>query len=500
MNDEQRVSLAGSERTPAPDARPIGGLDAAQRIEVTVVLRRRAPAPAGADPDDVRLVRETLTSMGLEVTGVDAPSRRMKVVGTLAELQEAFGTALENVESTHPKTGEPVTHRHRTGMLSVPASLGGVIQAVLALVDRPQARAHIVFADPKAVATSYTPVDLGAIYNFPAGTDGTGQTVAIIELGGGFAMADLDTYFTGLGVETPSVTAVSVDGASNQPGQDPSGADGEVMLDIEVAGALAPQAKFLVYFAPNTDAGFLNAIADAAHADPAPTAISISWGESEDSWTSQARTALDDAIADAVALGVTVTAAAGDSGSSDTPGGGSAPHVDFPASSPHALACGGTTLRADTSSGVVSSETVWNDGADGATGGGVSDVFALPQWQKTATDETTSGRGVPDVAGDADPRTGYRVRVDGTETVIGGTSAVAPLWAALVCRLSEALGGTLGLLQKLYADAQPGKATPGFRDITDGDNGAYQAAPGWDPCTGLGSPDGEALLQLLRQP
>jgi kumamolisin len=502
MTNENRVPLPGSERAAARDARPIGGLDAGQQIEVTVVLRRRAPAPAAADPDDVALVRETLTGMGMQVTSVDPPTRRMKVTATIAQLQDVFGAAMENVESTHPTTGARVTHRHRTGTLSVPASLNGVVQAVLGLDDRPQARSHIVFADPKAVTTSYTPVELGSIYRFPAGTDGSGQTIAIIELGGGFDNVDLDTYFAGLGIPTPSVTAVSVDGASNQPGQDPSGADGEVMLDIEVAGALAPQAKLLVYFAPNTDAGFLDAVADAAHATPTPAAISISWGASEDSWTPQARTALDDAIVDAVALGVTVTAAAGDSGSSDTPGGGTTAHVDFPASSPHALACGGTTLRADASSGAVSSETVWNNGAGGgATGGGVSDVFPLPQWQKAATRGTAQGRGVPDVAGDADPRTGYRVRVDGTDTVIGGTSAVAPLWAALACRLSQALGDNLGLLQpKLYAGAQPGQPSPGFRDITEGDNGAYQAGPGWDPCTGLGVPDGEALLAALGRP
>ena len=151
----------------------------------------------------------------------------------------------------------------------------------------------------------------------PTDADGSGQTIAIIELGGGFDQADLDAYFSGLGITGPTVTAVGVDGATNVPGGDPNGADGEVLLDIEVAGALAPGADQVVYFAPNTDAGFLDAVSQAAHADPTPVAISISWGQSEDSWTAQARTAMDDAMADAAALGVTVTAAAGDDGSTD---------------------------------------------------------------------------------------------------------------------------------------------------------------------------------------
>src|SRR6185437_6464905 len=188
----------------------------------------------------------------------------------------------------------------------------------------------------------------------------------------GFDSADLDTYFGSLQITTPSVEAVGVDGAANTPGQDPNGADGEVMLDIEVAGALAPQAKILVYFAPNTDAGFLDAVSTAAHATPTPAAISISWGQSEDQWTAQARTAFDQALQDAAALGVTTTVAAGDDGSSDRVGDGKA-HVDFPASSPHALACGGTRLEANASTGAVQSETVWNNGTGrGATGGGVS--------------------------------------------------------------------------------------------------------------------------------
>jgi kumamolisin len=277
-----------------------------------------------------------------------------------------------------------------------------------------------------------------------------------------------------------------------------------VLLDIEVAGAIAPKADVVVYFAPNTDAGFVDAISQAAHASPTPTAISISWGQSEDDWTAQARDAMDSALADAAALGVTVTAASGDDGSSDRAASGV--HCDFPASSPHILGCGGTTLQADPSSGTVTSETVWNGGSSGgSTGGGVSDVYPVPDWQTSAGVPTRSGggrrgtgRGVPDVAGNADPSTGYQVYVDGQDQVFGGTSAVAPLWAGLIARLAQSVGHSLGLLQPtLYAGAA-GQAAKGFRDITDGDNGAYAAGPGWDACTGLGVPDGTALLDVLR--
>ena len=328
--------------------------------------------------------------------------------------------------------------------------------------------------------------------------------IAIIELGGGFGESDLTTYFGGLGLPTPTVHAVGVDGAKNVAGKDPNGADGEVLLDIEVAGAVAPGAHQKVYFAPNTDAGFVDAIAKAAHAKPTPTAISISWGQSEDEWSAQGRAAMDSAFTDAALLGVTVTAAAGDNGSGDNDTAPAA-HVDFPASSPHVLACGGTNLQLD-ASGAVTSETVWDGGSSGgATGGGVSDAYPLPDWQKNAgvphrAGASTSGRGVPDVAGDADPQTGYRVLVDGNEAVIGGTSAVAPLWAAISCRMAQALNKPrLGLLHPvIYKAAQAGKAAPGFRDITKGNNGAYKARAGWDACTGLGVPDGPALLEVLR--
>ena len=290
------------------------------------------------------------------------------------------------------------------------------------------------------------------------------------------------------------MTAVGVAGGSNQPG---GSADDEVMLDIEVSGALAPGAHIVVYFAPNTDQGFYEAISQAAHDSVnKPSVMSISWGGPEDSWTSPSLAAMETALEDAVALGVTVTVAAGDNGSSDGESDGQ-PHVDFPASSPYSLGCGGTKLVS--SAGAIASEVVWNETAsdEGATGGGVSVEFALPAWQRGSkvpkAPNASAGRGVPDVAGDADPLTGYQVLVDGQRAVIGGTSAVAPLWAALIARCNQSLGAALGDVHAaLY---QIGERA--FHDITRGNNGAYQAAPGWDACTGLGSPNGQALLSAL---
>jgi kumamolisin len=512
--------LLGSERAPAPNVEGTrAALDPDQVIEITLILRRQEQIPAaslskpmarkqfvarhGASQNDIDLVTQTLTELGARVVESDAASRRVRVSGTVRLLSRIFGTSLDQVTSEAPN-GKMVVHRHRTGGLSIPQTLDGVVTAVLGLDDRPQARAH--FRPAATGPISYTPLELGKIYDFPAETDGTGHTLAILELGGGYESEDLDTYFQGLGIDSPSVTAVGVDGGSNQPEHDPTGDDGEVLLDVEVAGALAPKANIVVYFAPNSDAGFVDALISAAHADPTPTAISISWGQSEDNWTAQARKALDQALADAAALGATVTAAAGDNGSKDGVTDGR-DHADFPASSPHALACGGTRLEADTATGIIKSETVWNENPHSATGGGYSDKFSIPPWQRTALSHVKgdkkhaprNGRGVPDVSGVADPQTGYKVRVDGTDSVFGGTSAVAPLWAALVVRLAQAANRRFGLLQpQIYNSTSGGKPAPGFRDIRSGDNGTFFAGPGWDPCTGLGTPNGRILLNQLK--
>ncbi len=528
MPNEPLVRLPGSERAALHAGADAGPADTSERAELTLVLRRRAPGELGAADEDLERVRTVLTGLGLNVTSVHAASRRVMVAGTVGELAAAFGTSVRLA-----RTGG-VTHRYREGALYLPESLDGIVEAVLGLDNRPQARPHFRIAAPAPSAAvsdlpgpsaaappaamsdlprpsaaapaqplSYSPAQVASIYQFPAGSDGSGQTVAVLEFGGGFSTSDLSAYFGGLGIPVPSISAVSVDNAQNQPGSDPTGADVEVALDIDVIGAAAPGATQLVYFAPNTDRGFVDAVSDAAHATPAPIAISISWGQSEDRWTAQGRTALDNAIADACALGVTVTVAAGDYGSSDGATDGSV-HCDFPASSPNALACGGTRLEV-AADGSITSETVWNDGAGGgAGGGGVSDVYPVPDWQSTAGVPASaapgggSGRGVPDVAGNADPKTGYQLMADGKAQVVGGTSAVAPLWAALIARLAQATGTRFGLIQPaLYAGITPGTDVPGFNDIVTGNNGAYSAAPGWDACTGLGSPSGSGLLTRL---
>jgi kumamolisin len=269
-----------------------------------------------------------------------------------------------------------------------------------------------------------------------------------------------------------------------------------------VAGSIAPEANQKVFFGPNTTQGFLDAISQAVH-DPNVTLISISWGQAESEWTQQALTTYDQMFQDAAALGKTVFVAAGDNGSSDGVTDGQN-HVDFPASSPFVVACGGTTLQA--SNGQITSETVWNEQAsgNGATGGGVSNSFALPSYQQTSNvppaTTSTGGRGVPDVAADADPETGYNVLIDGQNTVIGGTSAVAPLYAGLFALINQTLVAQTkeraGLVQPvLYTNGQA------FQDITQGNNGAFAAGPGWDATTGLGSPNGQQILSaFLAQP
>ncbi len=514
----KRLPVAGSERTPLEGARVIGPASPSETVDVTIRLQPRTPIKPGAelsivsrkefeqrhgaDPKSIALVESFARAHKLLVKEKSAARRTVILSGPVAAMNQAFGVELKDYE--HPSG----TYRGRTGAIHLPAELHDVVEGVFGLDNRPQAKPHFrrrhgrAGARAAAVNLSYTPPQVAALYEFPTGVDGSGECIALIELGGGFNPTDLSNYWNQLKLsKTPNVSAVSVGNGSNNPTGDPNGPDGEVMLDIEVSGSIAPGTKIVAYFAENTDAGFLNAITTAAHdSTNNPSVISISWGGPESSWTQQAMTSMDSAFQAAVAMGVTVCVAAGDDGSTDGVTDG-LNHVDFPASSPNVLACGGTDLSA--SGNTIASETVWNELAsnEGATGGGISDVFPLPSYQSSAGVPPSAnpgghvGRGVPDVAGDADPSTGYVTLVDGQSGVIGGTSAVAPLWAALIALINQSVGKPAGFINpRLYQN--PGSAQD-FNDITSGNNGAYSAGTGWDACSGMGSPRGAQVAAVL---
>jgi kumamolisin len=449
----------------------------------------------GADPADLQSVADFAAKNGLRVEETDAARRTTVLSGTVEQMNKAFGVALQKCE----EGGR--TFRVREGSISVPETIGGIVTGVFGLDERPQAKPHFRLQSAATQPVAYSPIQVANLYQFPPNTTGVGETIGIIELGGGFETTDLDNFFQSLGITTsPQVTAVSVDGAENVPGGDPSGADGEVELDIEVAGSVAPGAAQKVYFAPNTDQGFMDAVSSAIQ-DSEVSIISISWGEAESEYTTQTLNSFNQIFQDAVTLGKTVFVASGDNGSSDGVTDGQN-HVDFPASSPYVVGCGGTTLEASADGSTIESETVWNEDAqgEGATGGGVSDVFPLPSYQANANvpppQNSAGGRGVPDVSGDADPETGYNVLIDGSNQVIGGTSAVAPLYAGLFARINEALRGQ-NLPRVGFVNPQLYQFPGAFNDITSGNNGAFQAGPGWDAASGLGSPNGDSLLADL---
>ncbi|HEX3960184.1 MAG TPA: S53 family peptidase [Trebonia sp.] len=524
MTTSEQVVLYGSASRVRADATAIDTApDMAEVVRLVLLVRRREEIPDslvtglaaitpdeltqkyGADPADIRLVSDVMEGCGLRVVSADAASRRVVVEQSLARAASVFDVKISHYEASDAFSGSPVRYRGH-GQLHMPGDLDGVVVSVFGLDDQPRVipMFRVIEGQPQIV---YTPPDLARLYAFPGETDGAGQTLAIITVTGGYRQQDVDAYFAQLGLPVPSISVVSVDGVQNAPGpagQPPCPADIEAVLDVEIAGALVPAARIVNYFAPNTDSGLLESVRAAVHATPAPTAISLSWGATESSHSSHFVQAMEGAFREAAALGITVCAASGDSGSgNDEHDGGS--HVNYPASSPHVLSIGGTTLIGDPGAGTITSETVWNGGSGRATGGGVSNLFDLPDWQAQADvpnrfGKAKRGRGVPDVAANADTDTGYQFLLNGKTGFVGGTSAATPLWAALVCRLAQGVGRPFGLLQPLiYPEQTTSQAAAGFRDVIAGDNGSYAAAPGWDPNTGLGSPDGAALLNRLRE-
>jgi len=418
----------------------------------------------------------------------------VRAIGSATSMRTMFGVMLERF--VEADTG--VVYYGHTSSLIIPASLY-FVSDVMGLSNMPVMRPHFQVNDigavdidtdqdtvSRALRSYFTPIQIANLYKMNKAYNGKGQTIAIIELGGGFNQSDMNTYFRALGIAAPKIISVSVNGATNNP-TDPSGASMEVVLDIQIAGAVANAATIVVYYAPNSFLGFYNAIYKAVtDTRYRPSIVSISWGAPEPYWPPSSLTSYNNLFAYAVSRGINIFCAAGDNGSTDGVSDGLS-HTDFPAASPNVVACGGTTLMSDGLS--ILNEVVWFNHPNSSTGGGFSAVFAKPAYQNGVTSIGTK-RGVPDIAGNADPSTGYLIYMNRSFYVVGGTSAVSPLMAGLTAKLNQMNRKTIGFMNPMLYVRKP------CNDITIGSNGAYSSTTGWDNCTGWGTPDGSKMNTL----
>jgi kumamolisin len=563
-----KIPLKGTNRIPLAGAIAKSESDPNKRIEVTVVLKpstsltkevldmyktpisKRKPLTHeesvqkyGATDEDIDKVKKFALENGLEVIRINKAGRSLRLAGPVSSMNKAFNVTLRHYES--PKG----TYRGREGEIFVPSNLKDIVLTVLGLDNRPIFKPHFrkfnkannLNEENSITRTSYYPADLKTIYNFPTDVNGEGQTIGLIELAGdgitastsGYHPEDIQAFFQQIGLTPPILKDVFVDDATNSPDGQPvnniENGDGEVVLDIEVAGAIAPGAKINVYFGPlASDDGFRDAINVAINGDangqnslPPGSVLSISWGGPEIHNQPGLIEDIDHLFAVAAAKHMTICVASGDDGSRDNGPDGSL-NVDFPASSPWVLSCGGTSLSQKS----VNSEVAWNNttngSGNGATGGGISSVFDINGTNTNlshATYQTNiilpssnaklNRRGVPDVSGVADPLTGYNIWFNGQmnsnsneqSNAFGGTSAVAPLYAGLITLINKSLGRAVGFINPIIYENVNVRNT--FHDITSGNNNMdgdsdYTAGVGWDACTGLGSPNGIDLLNALR--
>lgn len=474
----------------------------------------------GASGAGLARIEELARWAGLRIVEADQICGAVLLAASPAALERAFGLKLNLYRDAH---WEYLSH---AGPVHVPAELAGVVEAVLGLDARPIVRRHSI--GPRlGHAAPVNPADVAETYQFPTDATGAGQSIALIELGGGFDAADMREYFRRLGRRPPALRVREIESARNAPAsraeirryweslpeQNSSAARPggglspeqmerigwtiETTMDIQLASALAPGARIAAYFAPPTAHGKLQAIRAALRERNGPGIVSMSWGAHEEEFNGSTVAAIERMLRLAALRGVTVCCSSGDDGDGTAEGG--APRVNYPASSPHVLACGGTHLAG---SRAGARESVWREEFAGramASTGGSSRLFPRPSWQDTAPIRQKTGgdgRGVPDVAAKADVAEGYGIVVAGLDIAMGGTSAAAPLWAALVARINEKLGVPAGYLTPLFYQRRFRSA---FRDITSGESGSrFRASRGWDPCTGWGSPKGARLLEALR--
>jgi kumamolisin len=385
--------------------------------------------------------------------------------------------------------------------LTVPAEIAPWTRAILGFDQRPLAtRTGGLKAEAGVgIGTGLWPTEMAALYGIPLDRDVSSICVGIVALGGGYLESDLAAALAGMNRPLPVVTTVPETGDDNSFGNN-AAADQEIALDLQVLGGLLPKARIVIYFAGNTADGLIGAIHKAVFDEVhRPEVISISWGSAEKFWTETGRDAMQAVLADAMRLRVSILFAAGDELATSGLMDGKV-HVWFPASSPYAIGCGGTlpTLAADKAS--IASEAVWKAGFIG-TGGGISDIFPIPAYQSglalpRSQNDGAVRRGVPDVACAAAAPPGYRIVVNGHDTVKDGTSAATPLWAALIAIANAVRGAPIGFLNSLLY-SNPGA----FRTVKLGDNRVggkgYDAGPGWNACTGLGVPQGAEIIATL---
>jgi len=450
---------------------------------LTIATQSEFQAAHSASQADIDEIVKFAQACGLDVILTSAVKRLVKLKGMLDNVARAF--ALEFFSSDSGRT--------YSGSITIPGNLKEIITGVIGLDNQTKAEIkHIIvdYLEEESAKKAYSPAAIAEHYNFPADADGAGQTIGIIELGGNYSKSELMTYFNEMGVAEPEVVSVYIDENDSEL----SSADSEVLLDIEVAGMVASGARFVIYFASNTKQGFLDAIKSAIHDTTySVDVLSISWAFTETDLESQFIDNVNAAFKEAAKMGITVCTSSGDRGAYN---GGSSLSVQYPASDANVLTCGGTQFVEDDSGNIIGEE-VWQQGSS-ATGGGISVCVAQPSYQGDAgiplnPDEKT-GRGLPDVAGFAATSPGYKVYYDGGWHAMGGTSAVAPLWAALIARINQSLGKRVGFINETLYCCKDSVCN----DITVGNNGYYDAGKGWDACTGWGTPDGTRLLEKLK--
>ena len=443
----------------------------------------------------VEQVRRFAKRQHMTVKAVDFLARSVTLRAKAADAERAFSTRLLWIDDS----GDRRYYPRREPRL--PPALKRIAHAVLGLDTRKPRLSRLHENTIADDGNGLLPSEIARLYGLAAASRGAGQLVAIVEPAGGYKPDDIAKACAAMKIPVPQIVDIDVGNGRNSPGINPK-ADAEVALDIQVVAGVAPEARIIIYFTELSEPGLVAGVSRAVHCPQRPNIIIITWGEPEASWPAESRLGLDPVLQDAVRLGITVLATAGDDLAWEHVSVGKV-CVNYPASSPYVLGCGGTQISLNPDRSAIVDEVVWNERRLRGTGGGISEQYVVPAFQTGMTlpgslNDGKPGRGVPDVAAAAASTNGYRIFVNGAELVASGTSAVAPLWGAFIALLNAERGEALGFVNDRFY-----QASNLLRPIISGDNKdavsglGYSAAPGWNACTGLGSPNGAAIIAAL---